>query len=407
MKTGPRRLAAISAGSRLRAAFAVAVVAAAGLYVAAGARQQWDFETYYFAGSAFRAGLNPYSLHDLSRLAGRAVELPFIYPPVTLALFVPLSVLPIAAAAAVWLGAKCLLLALLVWIWRRDFLRDVDPALLVPTTLLGFEMSALWDLRTGNVALIEAALLTVALSSYLRHRTALAAYLTALAGVFKLLPATLLALILLTPRPARERAGLVAGGLAFLAAAVSFPIGLAADWRSALIHSPPSARVMGGVNPSGLGLADWLLTATQVPPAAVPYAALAAYLVFVAAVLTGSLEAVRRARAGSRLEQAMLVVLLWLMVSPRLMVYSFTMAIPPVLFAIQTRIRSEAWRWAAASLVMVQGVIRLLPGQPPPMLGVASFLILVAAWALLVRSPSAPGWRSEAPAAHSPSPVPR
>ena len=101
----------------------------------------------------------------------------------------------------------------------------------------------------------------------------------------------------------------------------------------------------------------------------------------------------------------MLVVLLWLLLSPRLMVYSFAMAIAPVLFVIETRIRAEAWRWLAALLVCVQAVIRLAPGTAPPMLGAASFSILLGAWVLLRRAPSvAP---STSPAAHSPSPVPR
>jgi hypothetical protein len=91
-----------------RVFIATVAVGLAGWYVALGAANQWDFETYYYATVAFRAGLDPYSLEALSKVAGRAIELPFLYAPVTLLAFVPLTHLPIQVAAGVWLGLKCL-----------------------------------------------------------------------------------------------------------------------------------------------------------------------------------------------------------------------------------------------------------------------------------------------------------
>jgi Glycosyltransferase family 87 len=389
-----------------RAAAALAALAAAVAYVWTGAGTPWDFETYYFAGAALRAGLNPYSLADLTRLAHRTVTLPYLYPPATLALFAPISLLPKAAAVGAWLWLNGILVAFLAWLWRRQFLRGGDPFRLLVVLALGFDLSVAWGLRTGNVALLEIAILWIALAAYVRGRDALAGYLIALASIFKLMPIALLGVLALAPRPRRLRATLIAGSAALLAVSVSLPPGLAAAWRSALAHASPNARLGIGVNPSALGLSDWLFGALGAPATYVPFLAMGAYLAFAAAILLLSLAPLRRARASaSRLEAAMLVVLLWLLLAPRLMVYSFAMAIAPVLFVIETRIRTEAWRWLAALLVCVQAVIRLAPGTAPTMLGAASFSILLGAWVLLRRAPSvAP---STSPAAHSPSPVPR
>ncbi|HYJ32991.1 MAG TPA: glycosyltransferase family 87 protein [Candidatus Binatia bacterium] len=387
----------------------LAALIAAGGYVVARAGKPWDFETYYFAGAAFRAGLNPYSLENLTRVARRTVTLPFLYPPATLALFAPMSLLPKAVAAGAWLGFKGVLAAFLVWLWRREFLRGSDPSRLVVVLALGFDRSVAWDLRTGNVALLEIAILWIALAAFVRGRDALAGYLIALGSIFKLLPVGLLGVLAAAPRPRPVRAALIAGSAAFLAVAVSLPPGLAAEWRAAIVHASPNARLAIEVNPSALGLSDWLFGALGAPAASVPFLAMGAYLAFAAAILLLSLEPLRRARASStRVETAMIAVLLWLLLSPRLMVYSFAMAIAPVLYAIETRVRTEAWRWLAALLVCAQAAIRLAPGPEPPMLGAASFAILLGAWALLRQPPSFPraassqGWF-----AHSPSPVPR
>lgn len=41
---------------------------------------QWDFKTYYFAATAWLAGLNPYDPENLPLVAG-VNKLPFLYPP--------------------------------------------------------------------------------------------------------------------------------------------------------------------------------------------------------------------------------------------------------------------------------------------------------------------------------------
>lgn len=369
-----------------RIGLALVVTAAAIAYVYAGARNAWDFETYYYAGKAYRLGMNPYDLGDLSKVAARTVALPFIYPPITLAVFAPLSALPLQTAVTTWLGIKAGLLLFLMWNWLR-LLRPSDPLLLLASALLGFDLAILWDLRTGNVALVEATILWLGLTSYIRGRLFLTTHLIALASIFKLLPLLLFALPLMCPAATRKRLMLAGVGLSAYATMVIFPLHLSREWIYALGHSA-DPRPVGTINPSALGLSDWLVGALELSPSLAPSLAIGLYALYCAVLLIGSVGAVLRTfKMDSRLDQVVVIVLLWLLVLPRLMIYSYTMAVLPVLYVVMTRVRSQFWRWVVVSAVGLEGVIRLLPGQPPSVLGPLSYLIVLGALVLFVRVP--------------------
>lgn len=378
-------------GSVTRAVLATVILAVAAAYVVVGARAPWDFETYYYSASAFRSHLNPYSLDALSRVAGKDIVLPFLYPPVTLALFAPFTLMPVSAAAYTWLGLKLVLLLPLGWIWKRYFLPMTNPTLLVATTLLGFNLALLWDLRTGNVAVLESSALWLGFALYVRNKTVPAGCLVSIGSVFKLIPALLLGFLVLEPR-SRMRWTALALGLAILIAIVTLPPNLSAEWRSTLTTASWAPRPTGDINPSALGVADWIAAGLELPSSVGPLLAFLVYLVYCAIVLIASLAAVLRSRAsGSRAEQVVIVVLLWLLLSPRVMVYSYIMAIVPVLYAIETRISSRVGRGLAVLLVISQGVVRLLPGQPPGQLAPLSLLVLIGAWAFMLRNPRIAG----------------
>jgi hypothetical protein len=369
-----------------RVLLTLAIVAVSAAYVIAGARNAWDFETYYYAARTLGAGLNPYSLRAVSEIAGKPIELPFLYPPVALAVFLPLSSLSVATAAVAWMAFKVLLLGVLVWIWRRHFLPGVDPLTLVLTVLLGFNLAVLWDLRTGNVALLEATLLWLGICSYVRGQDRGAALWIVLGSVFKLLPIFLLGLVGLGRRPGRERIALIAAGLLLLAVMVLLPPGLSGEWRAA-IDRAGGDRPIGDINPSALGISDWLVAALELPAAAAPTTALALYLIVCAIVIAVSIGPLFRVQAtGSRVELVIGMILLWLLLSPRVMVYSYVMALVPVLYVIRNQLKSGFARGVAIALVVGQGSVRLLPGQPPAMLTPLSFVIVVAAWVLWIRS---------------------
>jgi hypothetical protein len=367
----------------VRGALLLLIVGVSTAYVALGASQPWDFETYYHAASAYNAGLNPYSVEALSRVAPATIELPFLYPPATLGLFLPWTALPLMTAATLWLACKAVILVFLAFLWRREFLNGVNVLALVAVTLFGFDLATLWDLRTGNVALIEALLLSLGLVAYSRARLAAAASLIGLASVFKLTPALLLSLLVLAPTSPRRRLGLILLGLAFPVAAMLVPPGLSSEWLAAISRSsaeiPPTR-----VNPSSFALAAALLRALELPSGVIPVITLCLYVLYCLAILLLSLGALFRTK--SRLEQGLFVILLWLILSPRLVVYSYTLAVVPVLYVVDHRISNPWVRWAAVVIVITEGVIRLLPGQPPAWIAPVPLLVLWGAWLLWLRA---------------------
>jgi len=160
----------------------------------------WDTETYWLAASAAIAGLNPYDLGDLSRLAHRAVGMPFLYPPATIVLFAPLTLLSVLQAAELWAVAKVALLFGLFRIWQSRFLNKVSPILVLAVLVFGYNAAAVWDLKTGNIAALEALLLWAAFGAYVGGRRAEFAAWVVAASLFKLLPIAFLLLLLAPSR---------------------------------------------------------------------------------------------------------------------------------------------------------------------------------------------------------------
>jgi hypothetical protein len=351
----------------------------AALYVFLGVRNQWDFETYYYAASACRAHLNPYDLKVLSLVAGRRVELPFMYPPVALIPFLALSFLSLSAASLVWLGLKLGLLAGLITMWRRGFLRGVPGEAVLGVTLFGFNAAVLWDLRTGNVAIVEALFLWAGFSAYVRARTTRSALFIAAASVFKITPIAYLGLLLLGPSRTKRKVLAVASGLVLLAALLAISWPLTVEWARALQRSIAFERPIGEVNPSALGIIDGVL-GDRHRVLALPLFALYACVIALAAY-----PMVRRLRrVGSREDWVIMAVILWTLLSPRVMIYSYVIMVVPALFVIQTAISTPLTRTLGYLLLMIQGLVRLLPGRPPAALAEGPFVLTVAVFVLLV-----------------------
>jgi alpha-1,2-mannosyltransferase len=358
------------------------VVGASAAYVALNALHQWDFETYYFAAGAVRAGLDPYRLQWLSSVAGKPVELPYLYPPVTLCLFLPLSYLPLGVASLVWLGAKCLLAGVLIWIWSREFLRSVPRDVVLVVALLGFDLALLWDLRTGNVALIEQALLWFGFLFYLRGRVLIAAVLIALAATFKLYPILFLLLLVLPPvRRGNVRA--VAIAFALLALLVILPFAALGSWKGALSAALAGDRPVPAIDPSAFTIIGWGLS--HAGPGSQPsrWIELATYSIYALLLLAASARALlRTARSADPEARVVIAMLVWFLLSPRVMVYAYVSAVVPALYVVHARIKQRHWRLAASLVLIIPGIVRLFPGQPPGWVGIISYLTMLAVWAL-------------------------
>jgi alpha-1,2-mannosyltransferase len=371
----------------LRAPLLVLVIGVAAVYVGLGASRQWDFETYYYAASAWRAGRNPYLLDSLTAMAGKPIGLGFIYPPIALLLFLPFTFLPAATAALLWIGFKIFLVMMLLRLWRRDFLPSIPLELLIPVALLGFDLALLWDLRTGNAALIEEVFLWAAFSAYVRDRRRAFVCLVGVASTLKLYPIVFLGLALVPPASRRGGLRLVGLGLLVFLGLLAVPHPLTAEWVKALAAPVYTGRPVGGINPSALGLIDWGLLAAGAPGGSSGRLGLAIYAIGCAVLISLSRRGLVRAwRSGSPREAVLAAVLIWMVVAPRLIVYSYVMAVVPVLAVIGPVLRTTWARAAALGLVFLPGVVRLIPGTAPSALPIVSYAALLWMWLAYARS---------------------
>lgn len=140
-----------------------------------------DFSTYHLRSADIASGLDPYRVTE-----GQA---PYIYPPLLLWLFTPLTMLPMPAAAVVWamfsLAATLLIVALVASL----------PGLATPPALIGFFITfrfLMREISQGQVNAIVVAGTVLALALLLRNRDVLAGLTLALVTTIKILPASFL-----------------------------------------------------------------------------------------------------------------------------------------------------------------------------------------------------------------------
>ena len=251
------------------------------------------------------------------------------------------------------------------------------------------DAALLWDLRTGNAALVEETWLWLGLAALARGRRGIAAVWIALASVFKLYP--ILFLVLLAPPLSgpRRRWVPVAVGLGIFAGLLAFPSAHSGAWLRTLVAAAVQDRPPAGVNPSALAVIDGILEAAGLSGVAAAWIAPAVFLVYVAALLAWSAPALRRiAPSAPPVDRVTTAVLLWFLLSPRTIVYAYASAVPASLLVLHRATRSPRERAAGAALLIGQGIVRLLPGNPPAWLGAASFFLVLGAWALWMRATS-------------------
>src|SRR5687768_559781 len=289
---------------------------------------QWDLRAYHAAARAVGLGLDPYRLQDLATAAGRPITLPFVYPPSGLLLFLPLAPLPFPLAAALWLGLKLACLVVLVETFRRTFLPRTERLWIALVAVFGGSAAAIWDLRSGNVALVETTLIVLGLAAWVRGRDTRAAVLFAVASLWKGWPAIFLGLLLVPDPRRRGRAGLALAALFALGVALALPLALGAGAPFArLLASLPMPFPTGDSNPSALAVFESLARRfgqARLGPGPAP-GAWVAFGGWVLVVIAVGIPLVRRAIAlGDRRLLALAAVLGATLLSPRPMAYGWT-----------------------------------------------------------------------------------
>lgn len=372
-------------------------------YMAPRAGYAWDFDTFYYAAVALRQGLDPYRLESLAAVAGKHVPLPFLYPPAALAMFAPFAALPLATATVAWLALKVVLSVALVALWRRVFLPETGLVTLILASVLGFNAALVTDLRSGNVAIIEGLVLWIAFACYARDRRWPFAILVAVASSLKLLPIAFLALLLVPSRRTRAAPGPLVASLGLFGAIAFLPAAWGASWPGVLFAGAPAVRPHGEFNPSALGMFDSFFGGPPGIGAGFPDPAILLWAAYAAILLIVSRNLLRRIRERKdATEWVVVACLLFALLSPRMMAYSYVLLVAPALMLIERLFPRARDRAIAVAILIAQGVVRMalgadfllsVPGLPlrdSPVVANLPFLIVLGLWLALMRAKHVP-----------------
>lgn len=312
-------------------------------------RYQWDFRSFYVGAHMALRGQDPYvptALYAEIARTGFTDDnvLPFIYPPHALAGFVPLTVLPPVVALYVHLLVKVGCLGWIVVVGRRWVVAPWWRAALPLLTAVMFGGAVAADLRSGNVAILETALVLGSLEVLrVRRRATWSGPLLAAASFWKLAlaPLVLLPLVL----HVRSRVLGVVSGLVPLALLVAVDRIVRPDlWDSFLRASsvvtsglePGSVR--GYLNASSFRLlAD--VSVLVFGTLSTTFVTVVGGVLVVTVVGTTAAVCLQCRRRAPVLDLAVLGVLGYALCVPRLTSYSYTLVVVPCVLVMATRAR--------------------------------------------------------------------
>ena len=383
-----------SGRDRVRLALDAAGVALITLYVCVFALRnvslQADLRTYLAAAEAASAGRDPYRLDVLASVAGRTLP-PFLYPPVALALFLPLSRLDLPTAAALWIGIKILLVAGLVALWRRWFVPGASLLPLCLVAVFGWNQSGLWDLRNGNIAWIECALLWTAFTCFATgRRTAFAALVVACACI-KITPAVFLLLLLVPVERARPEPGRFLAAVAAVVTLVAGPMLVepVSHWQRFFVGIPDTTS-LGDGNPGALGLVAALARIAGLSALDAARWAPWAWSAHALLVLAVSAPFLRRAwRARDARTWVVAAAFLFVLLHPRPMAYGFVLLAPAPFFFPSRLFGGRVGQLLLALGLSAQGLLRAAGHQSSALFYVYSpALLALLLWLLILESGS-------------------
>jgi hypothetical protein len=214
-----------------------------------------DFSMYYYTTKAYDAGINPYDRQAVEA-ASRQSLFEFYYFPASLNVFRPFTWLPQNAARLIYLVLQCVLLIYLLFLWQRFFLQEPADPWFFLFCLLAFNGTIYLDFQSGNVSMIEQALLWTAFYSFLRNEPVRFSMLIVLASIFKVAPVFFVLLILVRKR--NEQIGymirfgcVLSAGLAIAIATDARLVGHFFAHLPSILSLPSEQGIM---NPSSLAL---------------------------------------------------------------------------------------------------------------------------------------------------------
>jgi hypothetical protein len=303
---------------------------------------QWDFKTFYYAAKAQAAGLNPYGVTSLAKVANGPVRFNFRYPPQTLWFFRLFSLFDLTTAYYLFLALKCCLLGGLFYIWTKYFLKKETDIWFYPFSFLAFNTSIFVDIASGNISILEQFCLWLGFVCLLKRRLLLFSLLILIAANFKITPLFFLVLLLLIDEEKKKKYAYFFGtllvfGLIQAASYLTSPL-----YKDFLFFNRQLEKGFG--NPSFFSLLRDLLFGLDHLTGRSTFSILhmIVYGAFAAAVLVISWRAVVALKSVLSLteedKERMIVLLLCLayaVVVPRFMAYSQMILIVPAYFVLK------------------------------------------------------------------------
>ncbi len=308
----------------------------------------WDLHVYQQAASRLKDGLDPFDDDFRVRIGSQTARLPFIYPPLTLYPFMALASVSKQFAYLTWLVIDLFALWSLNRIWCRSFLGTNLDGRWAAFQLLAFNASVYTCFATGNIALLEALVIFLAMEALLAKKDFRCASWILLASLFKIVPILLLAFLIWKGGENRVRAAAYGflGFLVFAGANFALLPKLSIEFfYSALARSDNRIN-----NPSLLAFFDDLSIRAPILNGRI------LYLAAVSVVLVVSYNALKQWKLPPANEHLLFAMLTLSILLPRFMIYSYMQLIPISWLAIQ-HLRGNERLWLAGAVCM------LLPGS--------------------------------------------
>jgi hypothetical protein len=168
------------------------------------------------------------------------------------------------------------------------------------------------------------------------------------------------------------------GALAVWAVVVFLPVLVGPAWARDYLHQLPAERPWGTACPSALGLIDMLLGEP-----APSWRAISIWAAYALALIASSIPAVRRLwRRGGDGERVMAAVVLFALLTPRMMAYSYLLVVAPSLALGASVPRRFGGFFAMGGVMMAQALLApvLRFDYRNPWLANAPFLLLLGLW---------------------------
>jgi hypothetical protein len=159
-------------------------------------RFQWDFKTHYCAARVSEMGLNFYDQPYLRHFCSPDVQQYYSYTPLSIWFFRFFALFDYPTAYLIFFILKLVVLAGLLFLWKKIFLEEEGDLGFFVFALLAFNSALYVDLLAGNISLLEQLGLWLGFFFLLRRKLFLFGLCVVVIANFKVVPLAFLILLL-------------------------------------------------------------------------------------------------------------------------------------------------------------------------------------------------------------------